>query len=342
MKKKFEPCVLIAVVALLCMFGCMSGFTQRENFISYLGATWGPDGDTIYFIKRIDSPEHHLWLCKMNWDGSVKKEISELWPGQSLSITQQEPIWLEANAATSNIAFSVKYGSEVGIWIVGLDGKNQRRPFPLVWNKQSRWEPLHPSWSPDGTKMVYEEDDCTAPTSSVTRLVLYDLQKKERRQLTDGPGDQHPVWSPKGDWIAFKHDSPRRYIWLIRPDGSEQKPLVDDEGKMIFGWWPSWNHDGSKVSINTGVLRIASLSQTKVEWIDPLPIFGERSPYSFLGHHWGKHGWLHTGREIRLVSAETHCGRLLAISGVYKTNAPKSEEARWGSAPQDIPRRESK
>ena len=323
----------------------LSGFAQKENFISYLGAAWGPDGDSIYFIKRIDSQEEHLWLCKMNWDGTDKKEIRELWPSRRVSIKQHDPIWLEVNAATSNIAFSVEYGSDVGIWIVGMDGNNQHRPWPFGWHAKDRWLPLHPSWSPDGTKLVYEEDDCNAPTSSVTRLALYDLQKKVRRQLTDGPRDQHPVWSPKGDWIVFTHyvqinrSTADRRIWLIRPDGSEQKPVVDENGKPIFGWWPSWNPEGTKVSItDAGALKFATLGQNKVEWSDdPLLVLGECSPYTFLGHHWGKRGWLMNA--IRLLNADTHSARMLARAGVYKCTNPNSDEARWGSAPQDIPRR---
>ena len=145
----------------------------------------------------------------MKWDGTEKQEISELWPGQNAMVfLQGSPLWMELNAATSNIAFSVEFGNEVsgGLWTMDLDGKNFRRPFPLVWNRQARWAPLHPSWSPDGSKIVYEEDERTAPTSKVTRLVLYDLTQKARKQLTDGPRDQHPAWSPKGDWIVFTHN----------------------------------------------------------------------------------------------------------------------------------------
>lgn len=138
------------------------------DFASYLGAAWGPDGDTIYCIKQVDSPKRHLWLCKMNWDGSEKKDLGELWAGQDAFVdTQSGALWVEVNAATSNIAFSVEFGNEVsgGLWIIGMDGKNLRRPFPLVWNQQARWAPLHPSWSPDGNKMVYEEDDRSGGSS---------------------------------------------------------------------------------------------------------------------------------------------------------------------------------
>jgi hypothetical protein len=125
---------------------CGSPHAGAGDFVSYLGAAWGPDGDTIYCIKQVDSPKRHLWLCKMNWDGSGKQDICELWSGQNVSVnTQDGALWMEVNAATSNIAFSVEYGTEVGMWIIGTDGKNQRRPFPFVWNKQTRWEPLHPS-----------------------------------------------------------------------------------------------------------------------------------------------------------------------------------------------------
>ena len=177
------------------------------------GAAWGPDGDTIYCIKQVDSPKRHFWLCKMNWDGSEKKDLGELWADQDAFVdTQSGALWVEVNAATSNIAFSVEFGNEVsgGLWIIGMDGKNQRRPFPLVWNQQARWAPLHPSWSLDGNKMVYEEDDRSGG-SSIKRLVVYDLQKKERQQLTDGPRDQHPVWSPpKGIGLHLRTTSTTR------------------------------------------------------------------------------------------------------------------------------------
>ena len=349
-------CFLVAGMVLIGIFVCggakirATAKVAYDNYISYLSADWGPGGDTIYFIKQIITTKAgdtawqgcHFWLCKMKWDGTEKREISELWAGQNASVDlQSSPMWMEVNAATSNIALGVKYGNGVGFgtWVVGLDGKNLHRPFDPIWNEKERWVPVHPSWSPDGTKLVYEEIDRTAPTSSIARLVLYDLQKKERRQLTDGPGDEHPVWSPKGDWIAFKHDSPRRYIWLIRPDGSEQKPLVDEKGKTIFGWWPSWNPEGTRVSIAAGVgLEFASLTNSKVEWSDdPLTILGESSVYTFLGHHWGKHGWLMSVGPIRLLYPDTHSARMLARAGVYKITDPNSEEARWGSAPQDIP-----
>ena len=330
---------------------------EDENYISYLGATWGPDGDTVYCIKQIlaKTKTHdmlgsvqtrgcRLWFCKMKWDGSEKEEIGELWPGQgAFADTQSGPIWMEANAATSNVAFSVRYGNEVsgGLWIMGLDGKNLHRPFPLVWNEKSRWLPLHPSWNSDGTKIVFEEEDRTTPESSITRLVLYDLQKKERWQLTGGPRDRHPVWSPRGDWIVYTHYlRDDRRIWLIRPDGSEQKPVAGGKGTTIFGWWPSWNLDGTKVSIDgRGILRIASLSSGDVQKIDPLYIVGERGPWLLGGHHWGKRGWLLcAGQNIIFLDATTLKARMIGCGGIVSTDIPSttSEVSRWGVVPADL------
>jgi Tol biopolymer transport system component len=349
-------CMAATVMALLFCAGSAAR-AAGENYISYFGADWGPDGDTIYFIKQIISTKQgdtqwqgcHFWFCKMKWDGSEKKEISELWPGQNASVDLQGgPMWLEVNAATSNATFGILNGNGVafGTWVVGLDGKSLHRLFNPIWNENERWVPVHPSWSPDGTKIVLEEDDYLAPISRISRLVVYDLVKKERRLLGDGQCNRHPVWSPKGDWIAYTHylryDSSYaiRRIWLIKPDGSEAKPMLDDKGKDINGHWPSWNPEGTKVSLTSdGVLWLTSLSQSKAEWIDSWPILGELSPDTFLGHHWGKHGWLASVGPIRLINPDKKSARMLAKAGVYKISKSNSEEARWGSAPQDIPTR---
>jgi Tol biopolymer transport system component len=347
-----------AVLALLCIAGSAAR-AAGENYISYFGADWGPDGDTIYFIKQIISTKQgdtqwqgcHFWFCKMKWDGTEKKEINELWPGQNASVDLQgNPMWMQVNAATSNVAFSVLHGNGVafGTWVVGLDGEKLHRLYDPIWNEKERWVPIHPSWSPDGKKIVVEEDDFLAPISRTSRLVIYDLAKKERRLLGDGQCNRHPVWSPQGDWIVYTHylqydnQISDRRIWLIRPDGSEQKPVMDEKGKPIRGWWPSWNPTANKIGITSDILFIADLQSKKCEYIDSLPILGECLPYTFMGHHWGKHGWLLSAGPIRLINLDKKSARMLAKAGVYKIGKSNSEESRWGSAPQDIPQNAAK
>lgn len=156
---------------------------------------------------------------------------------------------------SSQVVFGVEYGVKtVGIWMMGLDGKNLHRPFvPTLTNAETHTEEKliaeHPSWNPDGTKLVFCEH------GNGKHLAIYDLVEKEHRQLTDGPMDEHPVWSPKGDWIVFTHsryerfegrkrftepppgDSGRnpgdytdRCVWLIKAGGSEQKPVGRPQG----------------------------------------------------------------------------------------------------------------
>jgi len=355
LKKRIGACALIVTMAILGVASARAASKdaakgEYENYISYLSADWGPGGDTIYFIKQIITTKAgdtawlgcHFWLCKMKWDGSEKQEIAELWPGQNASIDLQgSPMWMEVNAATSNVAFGVEHGNGVGFgtWVVGLDGKNLHRPFDMIWNEKERWVPVHPSWSPDGTKLVFEEIGLTAP---VRRLVLYDLKKKERRLLTNGPRDEHPVWSPKSDWIAYTHylryDNSYgiRRIWLMKPDGSEAKPITDDKGKDVNGWWPSWNPEGTEVSFDgNSMLRFAPWGGGTVRKIDPLYILGGRGPWQLNSHHFGKHGWLLSVGWIRLINLDRVSGRNLAIAGIYKFSDPHSEIAHWGSEPSE-------
>jgi Tol biopolymer transport system component len=308
--------------------------TETRNSVSYLGADWGPDGDTIYFLKQVAQPQgNSIWFCRMNWDGSQKQEIAEMWPGQNPYIdTQSGPIWMEVNPATSNAAIGVEYGmGTVGIWVIGLDGKDLHKPFEPVWNDKEKERVLHPSWSPDGSQLVYCKDD--------RELGIFDFKTKKRRQLTHGIRDLHPVWSPRGDWIVFTHytnytsSHGDRYIWLIKPDGSEQEPVTDENNNPVRGWWPSWSPDDNRISLFNGILVIASPVHSKIDWIDTGPAIGGRSPWLLMGHHWGRRGWLICpGQSITLLEADRKKARLLAASGSHGA----ADGIQWGIEPVDL------
>jgi hypothetical protein len=249
--------------------------------------------EVIYFIKKIDfscegptlsepkGPSQRLWFCKMNRDGTNKREIRELWAGEKFFVATEgalpgDNMWLSVCAKARKAVFSVEYGQSVlGIWMIDLNGKNLRQLVRPKWSPGDARSGVHPSMSPDGEEVVYssvQHDPDTlngknSETNQVSRLEIVKVKTGEIRRLTDGYEDDHPSWSPNGDWIVYTHyhrinisKVPRR-IWLIRPNGSENKPVMGqadpfdghlDSKKELFAWFPSWSHDGKWIYAFTG------------------------------------------------------------------------------------------
>lgn len=121
-------------------------------------------------------------------------------------------------------------GSTTRIWV-------QRRgeaPRPVTPGPAD----AQPSWSPDGTRLVYAAQDPNE--GSVLRWV----DPGTGQEGTLGRG-RAPAFSPDGQWIVFSAPTPEGWkLWRMRPDGSakrgfgrsafqENDPCVSPDGRFV-------------------------------------------------------------------------------------------------------------
>lgn len=94
-----------------------------------------------------------------------------------------------------------------------------------------------PSYAPDGHAIVFNSDRGGSP-----QLYTMDANGGNVQRISFGSGQYNtPVWSPRGDYIAFtKSSGGQFYIGVMKPDGSGERMLTQswlDEG-------PSWAPNG--------------------------------------------------------------------------------------------------
>jgi TolB protein len=95
------------------------------------------------------------------------------------------------------------------------------------------------SYSPDGSKIVFESD-----RSGTQQLYVMNADGSNQNRISFGGGRYAtPVWSPRGDLIAFTKIGGGFNIGVMNIDGSGEKVLThgwQDEG-------PSWSPNGRVV-----------------------------------------------------------------------------------------------
>jgi TolB protein len=81
-----------------------------------------------------------------------------------------------------------------------------------------------PSYSPDGSKIVFNSD-----RGGQAALYIMDADGSNVKRLTYGNGRYYaPAWSPRGDLIAFvKQRAGKFHIGVIDPEGQEERILTD-------------------------------------------------------------------------------------------------------------------
>ncbi|MGA3162362.1 MAG: hypothetical protein ABSC77_14235 [Terracidiphilus sp.] len=114
--------------------------------------------------------------------------------------------------------------------------------------------PVFASWSPDSRRLVY---------GYWNEIRVWDTETGKIAKIAKG---YLPAWSPSGDWIAFFEDSeadtggpyglgqwPPRCA-IVRPDGTDQKMLIDfyriKKHGGAFSAPPVWSPDSKTILLN--------------------------------------------------------------------------------------------
>ncbi len=115
------------------------------------------------------------------------------------------------------------------IWIMQRDGSNPHRVF-----NGTGWDP---TWSPDGTRILFASD-----MDGSNQLYVMSLDRPGLTKITNLPALRgRSDWSPLNQVVTYSGDSWRRELYLMNADGSEVHQVGPSGGNSQG---PSFSPDG--------------------------------------------------------------------------------------------------
>ncbi len=195
-----------------------SGQTSLTNLSGHSHRTpaWSPVGNRIAFTLDL-SP----WV--MNADGGGVRPITTNLAGNTFRLS-----WSPSGTEVVMDESVDNAGGEADDHLVriGVDTGNRATV---------RSGGLHPDWSPDGNRIVFDLDGglwTTSPSGTGATKVI--------------DSAAFGSWSPDGSKLAFVRGFD---IWVVNADGTGAAPMVSDTSGLDLS--PAWSPDGTKIAFTS-------------------------------------------------------------------------------------------
>jgi TolB protein len=179
-----------------------------------------------------------------------------------LSMSAPSIWWLDLGTGETGLVFGDKLVPAVtydwspdGRWLSYTSGIVPEIRFTDLGSGESFVVPTrtggHAAWSPSGEAFLLA-DVHEGGIDTVQKVYRFEAGSAQGRFLIDDLGydESQPVWSPDGAWIALlrypnSEGAPAAgdQIWLVRPDGSEARPITSDVDTLHGA--PVWSPDGN-------------------------------------------------------------------------------------------------
>jgi TolB protein len=113
------------------------------------------------------------------------------------------------------------------------------------------------AWSPANNELILTQLQLETAEFAI-HMVRADLETEEVTNVsgTEANNDSWPAYSPDGTWVAFTRQTAGsvggKQLWLMRPDGSEARPLTDNIDAHHGA--PQWSPDGRYLAMQRFLL----------------------------------------------------------------------------------------
>ncbi len=196
-----------------------TNLTQLTAFINDSEPSWSPSGAKIAFARTTTVGQQTSGdIFVMTADGSNQVDITN-----TGGVFESHPTW---SADSARIAYGYSGGSTSGIGVINAGGSN---PVQLTTDGG-----FAPDWSPDGTKIAYENYVFANNFSGYAIMVISASGGTATNVSGNYPGFIFgPSWSPDSTLLAVEGD---QGIFALKADGSGERTRVTNGNDFNPAW----------------------------------------------------------------------------------------------------------